>query len=71
MAAGTIENVPNAELLTFHTLYDSPMISVRDYICRDTSHDHSPEEQSEVNGIVLMRHGRFPDTSENALRQRM
>jgi AraC-like DNA-binding protein len=51
--------VPSAELLTFHTLYDSPMISVRDYICRDTSHDHSPEEQSEVNGIVLMRHGAF------------
>ncbi len=51
--------MPRAELLTFHTLYDSPMISVRDYICRDTSHDHSPEEQSEVNGIVLMRHGAF------------
>lgn len=35
------------------------MISVRDYICRNTSHDHSPEEQSEINGIVLMRHGAF------------
>lgn len=47
------------ELLTFRTLYDSPMISVRDYICRDLSHDHSPEECSDVNGIVLMRHGAF------------
>jgi AraC-like DNA-binding protein len=51
--------MPDPELLTFHTLYDSPMISVRDYICRDTSHGHSAEEQSEVNGIVLMRHGAF------------
>jgi AraC family transcriptional regulator len=51
--------MPETELLTFRTLYDSPMISVRDYICRDTSHDHSPEEQSDVNGIVLMRHGAF------------
>ena len=50
---------PPAELLTFRTLYDSPMISVRDYICRDKGHDHSAEEQSEVNGIVLMRHGAF------------
>jgi AraC family transcriptional regulator len=51
--------MPTAELLTFRTLYDSPMISVRDYICRDLSHDHSPEEQSDVSGIVLMRHGAF------------
>ena len=51
--------MPGPELLTFRTLYDSPMISVRDYICRDVSHDHSPEERSDVNGIVLMRHGAF------------
>ena len=51
--------MPPTELLSFRTLYDSPMISVRDYICRDTSHAHSAEEQSEVNGIVLMRHGAF------------
>jgi AraC-like DNA-binding protein len=35
------------------------MISVRDYICRDISHDHSAEEMSDVNGVVLMRHGAF------------
>jgi hypothetical protein len=51
--------MPESELLTFRTLYDSPMISVRDYICRDTSHDHSAEEMSDANGIVLMRHGAF------------
>ena len=51
--------MPSSELLTFRTLYDSPMISVRDYICRDTSHAHSPEERSDVNGVVLMRHGAF------------
>jgi AraC-like DNA-binding protein len=52
-------SMPSPELLTFKTLYDSPMISVRDYICRDLTHDHSPEEESEVDGIVLMRHGAF------------
>jgi AraC family transcriptional regulator len=51
--------MPDPELLTFRTLYDSPMISVRDYVCRDTSHTHSAEEESDVNGIVLMRHGAF------------
>jgi AraC-like DNA-binding protein len=40
-------------------LYDSPMIEVRDYICRHTGHDHSPEEQSASNSITLMRHGAF------------
>lgn len=47
------------DLLTFRTLYDSPMISVRDYICRIQDHHHSPEEISDLNSIVLMRHGAF------------
>lgn len=47
------------ELLTFRTLYDSPMIGVRDYICRDTSCRKSAEEHSDINSIVLMRHGAF------------
>lgn len=47
------------ELLKFRTLYDSPMIEVRDYICRDIGHDHSPEEQSDSNSVTLMRHGAF------------
>jgi len=50
---------PDEQLLTFRTLYDSPMISVRDYICRHTSCGQSDEERSDVNGIVLMRHGAF------------
>lgn len=50
---------PFEELLTFRNLYDSPMIAVRDYICRHTGHDHSPEEQSVSNSITLMRHGAF------------
>lgn len=50
---------PVPELLTFRTLYDSPMIGVRDYICRHEACGQSAEEQSDVNGIVLMRHGAF------------
>ncbi|MGH9945810.1 MAG: hypothetical protein ACRD6X_01255 [Pyrinomonadaceae bacterium] len=46
-------------LITFRTLYDSPMIGVRDYVCRDTSCVKSAEEHSDVNAIVLMRHGAF------------
>ena len=47
------------DLLTFRTLYDSPMIGVRDYICRDTSCRRSAEEHSDVNSITLLRHGAF------------
>ena len=47
------------ELLTFRTLYDSPMIVVQDYICRHTACGQSDEEKSTVNGVVLMRHGAF------------
>jgi AraC-like DNA-binding protein len=55
MADKTYEN----ELITFRTLYDSPMIEVRDYVCRHTACGQSAEEASEVNGIVLMRYGAF------------
>ncbi len=51
--------MPETDLLQFRTLYDSPMIAVRDYICHHTGHDHSPEEQSDSNSITLMRHGAF------------
>lgn len=47
------------ELLQFRTLYDSPMIAVRDYICRHDHREASPEEESESNSITLMRHGAF------------
>src|SRR5258708_31852794 len=46
-------------MITYRTLYDSPMIAVQDYICRHTACGQSYEEQSEMNGIVLMRHGAF------------
>ncbi|MEO7674016.1 MAG: AraC family transcriptional regulator [Pyrinomonadaceae bacterium] len=46
-------------MLTFRTLYDSPMIGVRDYICRDTSCRKSAEEHSDVNSLTLVRHGAF------------
>lgn len=49
----------NDELLTFRTLYDSPMIGVRDYICRDTSCRRSAEEHSDTNSMTLLRHGAF------------
>ena len=47
------------ELLQFRVLYDSPMIAVRDYICRHDHREASPEEESESNSITLMRHGAF------------
>ncbi len=50
---------PDEEMLTFRTLYDGPMIGVRDYICRDTSCRKSVEEHSDTNSITLLRHGAF------------
>ena len=47
------------ELLQFRILYDSPMIAVRDYICRHDHREASPEEESDSNSITLMRHGAF------------
>lgn len=49
----------DTELLTFRTLYDSPMIGVRDYVCRDTSCHRSAEEHTDSNSITLLRHGAF------------
>jgi AraC-like DNA-binding protein len=37
----------------------SPLISVRDYICRASRHGPAAEEYSNSNNIVLMRHGAF------------
>ncbi len=50
---------PAENPLTFRTLYDSPMIRVRDYICCEAGDAKSPEEHSDVNSVVLMRHGAF------------
>jgi AraC family transcriptional regulator len=45
--------------LTFRPLYDSPVLSVRDYDCRAARHGPAGEEHSDSNTIVLMRRGAF------------
>ncbi len=45
--------------LTFRALYDSPVLSVRDYDCRAARHGPEREEHSDSNTIVLMRRGAF------------
>jgi hypothetical protein len=45
--------------LTFRSLYDSPIVSVRDYCCRAGRGGPAAEEHSGGNDIVLMRHGAF------------
>jgi AraC-like DNA-binding protein len=45
--------------LTFHSLYDSPLVGVRDYCCRADRGGPTDEEHSSRNDIVLMRHGAF------------
>ena len=45
--------------LTFRTLYDGPLVSVRDYRCRAGRGGPEAEEYSHVNTVVLMRHGAF------------
>ncbi|HEX6279097.1 MAG TPA: AraC family transcriptional regulator [Pyrinomonadaceae bacterium] len=47
------------ELLQFRTLYDSPMIVVRDYVCQHDHREASPEEESDSNSVTLMRNGAF------------
>jgi AraC family transcriptional regulator len=45
--------------LTYRPLYESPLVRVRDYICRADRGGPTPEEQAGDNDIVLMRHGAF------------
>lgn len=51
--------MPEEDRIQFRTLYDSPMIAVRDYICTHDHREASPEEESDSNSITLMRHGAF------------
>jgi AraC family transcriptional regulator len=46
-------------LLVFRSLYDSPIISVRDYSCHASRSGPAEEENCDTNNIVLMRHGAF------------
>jgi len=47
------------EILTYHALYTSPLVSVSDYCCRACQREAAPEESSERNNVVLLRHGLF------------
>jgi AraC family transcriptional regulator len=49
----------NENLLTFHALYNSPIVSVRDYQCSACGGGPSAEELSGSNDIVLIRRGAF------------
>ncbi len=46
-------------MLTVRSLYDSPLVSVRDYRCRAGRGGPAGEEHSGGNDIVLMRRGAF------------
>ena len=46
-------------LLVFRSLYESPIVSVRDYCCRISQSGPASEEHCDANNIVLMRHGAF------------
>ena len=46
-------------LLVFRPLYDSPIVSVRDYTCGASRSGPGEEENCDTNNIVLMRHGAF------------
>jgi AraC-like DNA-binding protein len=50
---------PPENTLTFRTLYESTLISVRDYQCHADRSGPGIEEYSGRNSIVLMRHGAF------------
>lgn len=50
---------PEIELLQFKMLYDSPMIAVRDYVCRHPACGQMAEERSNENSVTLMRYGAF------------
>lgn len=50
---------PPQNQLTFHALYDSPLVHVHDYQCRACQSGPADEEQAEQTTIVLMRNGAF------------
>ena len=52
-------SLPVDEKLTFKSLYQSSLLSVHDYSCTHGQGGSASDEQSDVNSIVLMRHGAF------------
>src|SRR6266508_3072776 len=59
---------PLENLLTFRSLYDSPLVSVRDYRCRAGCGAPGDEEQPDADQIVLLRSGAFRRHRELAQR---
>ncbi len=47
------------QLIDFHSLYTSSILSVRDYCCHAGRGGPAAEESSQANHVVLMRHGAF------------
>lgn len=47
------------DLLKFHVLYESPLVSIRDYHCHAKRCGPEGEEYSGTNNVVLLRHGAF------------
>lgn len=47
------------DMLAFRSLYQSAILSVREYVCHACQGGPAGEEQSESNNIVLMRNGAF------------
>ena len=50
---------PLENFLTFRSLYDSPLVGVRDYNCRAGCGAPGDEEQPDADQIVLLRYGAF------------
>jgi AraC family transcriptional regulator len=52
-------SLPVNDQLTFHSLYESRLLSLHDYSCRISRGGPGADEHSDNNTIVLMRHGAF------------
>lgn len=50
---------PGVAPITLRTLYDSPIVTIRDYDCHHHQGGPGEEEGSDENLLVLMRHGAF------------
>jgi AraC family transcriptional regulator len=51
--------LPSEHSLTFHTLYESQVVSVRDYQCRASRSGPTAEQPADGHNIVLLRRGVF------------
>lgn len=51
--------VPPEDVIRFRTLHESGVVRVREFRCSACMGGPGPEEESEANTLVLMRHGAF------------